>query len=263
MLGLADSAVLARPDAQPRARRARRVPHEHPRAARRARPTRSTPTTSITRSPSARWCRRDLPRRAPDGVPLRLAGDVELRRALRAPAQRAGSGVPRRRWCGSSPQPHDYRERIDFFGNRAAYFAVLEPHTQLTVTAESVVDVTASGFAAPPGRPSVGNGARPSAPSIPPTMRSTRAGFCCRSPKVVVTPDVADYAAESSPPAARSPKRSSRSPRVSTKTSRITRLDVRPHDADRAARTPQGRVPGLRPSSRSAVCDLSASPPVT
>jgi transglutaminase-like putative cysteine protease len=39
------------------------------------------------------------------------------------------------------PQPERYRERIDFFGNRASYFAINEPHQQLTVTATSVVEV--------------------------------------------------------------------------------------------------------------------------
>ena len=39
------------------------------------------------------------------------------------------------------PEPHDFRERTDFYGNRTAYFAVLEPHTQLTITAQSVVEV--------------------------------------------------------------------------------------------------------------------------
>jgi transglutaminase-like putative cysteine protease len=39
------------------------------------------------------------------------------------------------------PEPNDVRERTDFFGNRAAYFAVLAPHTELTVTAVSTVQV--------------------------------------------------------------------------------------------------------------------------
>jgi transglutaminase-like putative cysteine protease len=39
------------------------------------------------------------------------------------------------------PFPEHYRERRDFFGNRAAHFTVLEPHTVLTVTATSMVDV--------------------------------------------------------------------------------------------------------------------------
>ncbi|MGH3717579.1 MAG: transglutaminase family protein [Pseudonocardiaceae bacterium] len=40
------------------------------------------------------------------------------------------------------PQPHDLRERLDFFGNRTAYFALLTPHTRLSVTATSVVQVS-------------------------------------------------------------------------------------------------------------------------
>jgi transglutaminase-like putative cysteine protease len=40
------------------------------------------------------------------------------------------------------PPADDYREHIDFFGNRVAYFAVQAPHRQLTVTAESTVVVS-------------------------------------------------------------------------------------------------------------------------
>jgi len=43
------------------------------------------------------------------------------------------------------PEPHDYRERTDYYGNRTAYFAVLDAHTQLSITAESVVDVDVVG----------------------------------------------------------------------------------------------------------------------
>jgi transglutaminase-like putative cysteine protease len=39
------------------------------------------------------------------------------------------------------PEPADYRERIDFFGNRAAYFSIRQPHTRLTVTSTSRVGV--------------------------------------------------------------------------------------------------------------------------
>lgn len=47
------------------------------------------------------------------------------------------------------PQPHDLRERLDFFGNRTAYFAVLEPHLLLSVTATSQVRVHARSAPAP------------------------------------------------------------------------------------------------------------------
>jgi transglutaminase-like putative cysteine protease len=40
-----------------------------------------------------------------------------------------------------TPLPTDFRERIDFFGNRVAYFAIQQPHTQLIVTAVSEVTV--------------------------------------------------------------------------------------------------------------------------
>jgi transglutaminase-like putative cysteine protease len=39
------------------------------------------------------------------------------------------------------PQPELYRERTDFFGNRAAYFALHEPHRELSVKVTSVVEV--------------------------------------------------------------------------------------------------------------------------
>ena len=56
---------------------------------------------------------------------------------------------PRNFWrqhCDSSrfdikPTPTDYHERIDFFGNRVAYFAIQQPHTQLIVTAISDVTI--------------------------------------------------------------------------------------------------------------------------
>lgn len=56
---------------------------------------------------------------------------------------------PRNFWrqqCLSSrieitPEPTDYRERIDFFGNPVAYFAVQQAHSKLQVTAISDVNV--------------------------------------------------------------------------------------------------------------------------
>lgn len=40
-----------------------------------------------------------------------------------------------------TPTPIDYRELVDFFGNRVAYFAVQEAHRQLVVTAVSEVSL--------------------------------------------------------------------------------------------------------------------------
>jgi transglutaminase-like putative cysteine protease len=60
--------------------------------------------------------------------------------------------------CNSSvvridPEPADQRERIDFFGNRAAYFSIRQPHTRLTVTSTSRVDVLKREVALPAGPP--------------------------------------------------------------------------------------------------------------
>jgi transglutaminase-like putative cysteine protease len=57
--------------------------------------------------------------------------------------------VPRRltdQSCLSSdliidPTPTDYRERTDFFGNRASFFSITDAHRRLTVVATSVVDI--------------------------------------------------------------------------------------------------------------------------
>jgi len=40
-----------------------------------------------------------------------------------------------------APDAADYREHLDFFGNRVGYLAIHEPHRELSVTATSVVEV--------------------------------------------------------------------------------------------------------------------------
>ncbi|PPD49331.1 MAG: transglutaminase, partial [Methylobacter sp.] len=40
-----------------------------------------------------------------------------------------------------NPEPSDFQERSDFFGNRVAYFAIQQTHQRLTVTAISEVTV--------------------------------------------------------------------------------------------------------------------------
>ncbi|MDQ1500893.1 MAG: hypothetical protein QOI86_4233, partial [Actinomycetota bacterium] len=94
------------------------------------------------------------------------------------------------------PEPYDYRERTDFYGNRAAYFAVLEPHTRLTVTAESMVDVSRPGSIPRPvdqAWETIRDGLR----LDPGDDAFDARGFLLDSPKVAVTPAVAAYAAES------------------------------------------------------------------
>jgi transglutaminase-like putative cysteine protease len=96
------------------------------------------------------------------------------------------------------PEPYDYRERTDFYGNRAAYFAVLEPHTRLTVTAESMVDVSRPDSIPLPvdqAWETIRDGLR----LDPGDDAFDARGFLLDSPKVAVTPAVAAYAAESFP----------------------------------------------------------------
>jgi transglutaminase-like putative cysteine protease len=94
------------------------------------------------------------------------------------------------------PEPYDYRERTDFYGNRAAYFAVLEPHTRLTVTAESMVDVSRPG-SIPRPVDQAWETIRDHLRLDPGDDAFDARGFLLDSPKVAVTPAVAAYAAES------------------------------------------------------------------
>ena len=111
-----------------------------------------------------------------------------------APGQVCRSSVVR-----IEPQPHDYRERTDFFGNRAAYFAVLEPHTRLTVTAESIVDVSRpAGMLLPVDQ--AWEAVRDRVHLDPADDAFDARAFVLRSPKVSVSPEVTAYAAESFPP---------------------------------------------------------------
>ena len=96
------------------------------------------------------------------------------------------------------PEPHDSRERSDFYGNRVAFFTVLEPHTRLTVTAESIVDVTrAAGVPVPVDQPweMVRERVR-----LDPTVDAVSIyDFQFDSPKVTVSSAVTAYAAGSFP----------------------------------------------------------------
>jgi transglutaminase-like putative cysteine protease len=96
------------------------------------------------------------------------------------------------------PGPHDYRERCDFYGNRVAYFSVLEPHTRLTLTAESIVDVTP-----PTTLPLPVDQAWEMVCArlrLDPTVDAVSIfDFQFDSPKVTVSPAVAAYASSSFP----------------------------------------------------------------
>lgn len=98
-----------------------------------------------------------------------------------------------------TPAPTALRERIDFFGNRVSYFAVQQPHEELTVTAASEVAV---------------HPAEPPDPEVSPPWEGVREMLTRRtdaeavearqytfdSTLVAASPALRDYAAPSFPP---------------------------------------------------------------
>ena len=190
---------------------ARRVPRRAPREAPRDAPTPSTGPTSSTCCPSGRWSAPARARAAPmtrgrrsgaaGGGPT-IAYEVTHRTEYHyesdvshsygqlhvlpreLPGQRCRSA---RSW--SIPEPEDYRERVDFFGNRVSFLAIHEPHRKLSVTATSVVEVDAGRRRPVAGvPPAVGGGraTRCAAAAAEPDRR--RASSSLDSPLVAASP---------------------------------------------------------------------------
>ncbi len=104
------------------------------------------------------------------------------------------------------PEPHDYRERADFYRNRVAHFTVLEPHTRLSITAESIVEVTRPATV-PLAVDQAWEVVRERLRADPTIDVVGTYDFLFDSPKVAVSPEVAAYAAQSFPPGDRSATR--------------------------------------------------------
>lgn len=95
-----------------------------------------------------------------------------------------------------TPEPDSYRERTDFFGNRVANFSVLDAHTELTVTATSVVDVAVRLLPAFGTGPSWESAAALVRESDDPDVIDARQ-FLLESPSAPTSPAVRAFAAES------------------------------------------------------------------
>ncbi|MDT7584587.1 MAG: hypothetical protein QOE32_2137 [Pseudonocardiales bacterium] len=97
------------------------------------------------------------------------------------------------------PAPHDLRQRIDFFGNRVAYFAVLAPHTRLSVTATSLVRVHGRLAEASPALEIGWEQARDQlrADTVGELLEARQ--FVLDSPLVTLSEQLAEYAAPSFP----------------------------------------------------------------
>ncbi|HTY72312.1 MAG TPA: transglutaminase family protein [Actinomycetes bacterium] len=95
------------------------------------------------------------------------------------------------------PRPEDVRDHTDHFGNVATYFHVAHPHTRLTVTSTSVVDVSAPAlpvtFATQPWEVARDTLAEPYGP------HAEAREFALASPRVGREPAVAAYARSSFP----------------------------------------------------------------
>ena len=111
----------------------------------------------------------------------------------------SGTQGLRRHELTVSPAPSTKSSGLDYFGNHVTWFSLQEPHTELTITAQSEVDVNLA------LRPDVSQG--PSweqvrqallEPSTPQVLLARQ--FCFDSPHVQCAPEFADYALPSFPP---------------------------------------------------------------
>lgn len=96
------------------------------------------------------------------------------------------------------PQPHDYYERFDYFGNRTVYFSIQQPHDQLVVTAVSDVETGESSLPAEAGTLSW--------EAVRQQLQSDRSGdlieasqFILDSQNVVISDQLLEYARPSFP----------------------------------------------------------------
>jgi len=96
------------------------------------------------------------------------------------------------------PAPDDLRERVDFFGNRAAFFAIHSEHTSLTVTTTSDLSVNREAVGLLGGQPWEQVRDRTASPTIEDGWEPT--DFLIDSPLVAASPALVDYAGESFTP---------------------------------------------------------------
>jgi len=98
------------------------------------------------------------------------------------------------------PEPEDYAERVDFFGNRVSFMAIHEPHRRLSVTATSVVEVDPRSACSSAGCHRRWEEVRAELGSSSCAERIDAVGFALDSPLVAAAPEFADFAAASFTP---------------------------------------------------------------
>ena len=97
-----------------------------------------------------------------------------------------------------APEAADYRERLDYFGNRVGYLAIHEPHRELSVTATSVVEIEER----EPAPPGLGPWEEARGAVRDPTLagRLEAVGFTLDSALIGSAPHYAEFAAASFTP---------------------------------------------------------------
>jgi len=91
------------------------------------------------------------------------------------------------------PMTSDYRERLDFFGNKVTYFAIHSAHTELKVTATSLVETKAPVSNAGIASPAWEDVAAQIADANDAETISAQQ-FCYNSPMILATSDMLAYA---------------------------------------------------------------------
>jgi len=97
------------------------------------------------------------------------------------------------------PPPARWTRRTDYFGNAVDQFTLLQPHTELTVRAETLVEVIAAP-PAEPGRSAPWEEARDALVYRQGVFAGEAAEYAFASPFVAVDPEMADFARPSFPP---------------------------------------------------------------
>jgi transglutaminase-like putative cysteine protease len=98
------------------------------------------------------------------------------------------------------PRPSGSSRRRDYFGNVVDHFSVLKPHTELSVTAKSLVEVRAGESAPEPGASPAWEDVRDAFAAGGPALAGDAVEFAYASTYVAPAPELADFARRSFAP---------------------------------------------------------------
>jgi transglutaminase-like putative cysteine protease len=99
-----------------------------------------------------------------------------------------------------TPRPSTQQERLDFFGNRASYFAIHSPHQSLSVTAISQIEIMPPPQLPLPANSPAWESVRGSLPTDCSREGLEARGYVLPSPFIAFTPAIEQFARESFTP---------------------------------------------------------------